>query len=147
MKFNKFLFLITACLIFPVAYINAQQDSNAVQQKTIKPDQATGDQLYIKFCLTCHQPDGNGVRGMYPPLAGNEKINGPIAELVPIVLFGLEGPVEVNGREFNQVMPAQGYLEDKQIADILTYIRSSWGNKASPVKTEDVTNLRKAGKP
>lgn len=147
MIIHKLLIMITLCLILPGAYCNIRQDQKPVQQKSGKDDQASGDQLYTKFCLTCHQPDGNGVRGMYPPLAGNEKITGPISELIPIVLFGLEGPVEVNGREYNQVMPAQGYLEDKQIAVILTYIRSSWGNKASPVKAEDVTKSRKAGKP
>lgn len=106
----------------------------------------TGQPEYVKYCLTCHQQDGNGVRGQFPPLAGNELITGPIDSLVRIVLFGLEGPVTVKGQEYNQVMPAQDYLTDQQIADVLTYIRSSWGNNAQAVKPEDVAATRKAGK-
>jgi mono/diheme cytochrome c family protein len=109
-------------------------------------DQLTGDKLYAKYCLTCHQADGNGVRGQFPPLAGNSKITGPAPDVIRIVLFGLEGPVTVNERDYNQLMPAQGYLKDEQIADILSYVRSSWGNKAPPVKPDDVAKTRKLGK-
>lgn len=106
----------------------------------------TGQAEYSKYCLTCHQQDGNGVRSQFPPLAGNEVITGPADSLIRIVLFGLEGPITVKGLEYNQLMPAQDYLTDQQIADVLTYIRSSWGNKAAAVKPEEVAELRKAGK-
>jgi mono/diheme cytochrome c family protein len=109
-------------------------------------DQLTGAQLYAKYCLTCHQADGNGVRGMFPPLAGNAKITGPSTDVIRIVLFGLEGPITVNERDYSQPMPPQGYLSDNQIADILTYIRSNWGNNAPPVKATDVAKTRKLGK-
>lgn len=108
--------------------------------------QTTPVQLYNKYCLTCHQQDGRGVRGMFPPLVGNEKITGSKTDLISIVLFGLEGPITVNGKDYNQPMPPQAYLNDKQIADILTYIRSSWGNKAPSVTQEEVLKIRKAGK-
>jgi mono/diheme cytochrome c family protein len=84
---------------------------------------------------------------MYPPLAGNMKVTGPSKDLITIVLFGLEGPIEVNGRDYNQVMPAQDYLNDNQISGILSYIRSSWGNKASPVSPAEIATIRKKGKP
>ena len=109
-------------------------------------DQLTGAQLYAKYCLTCHQADGNGVHGQFPPLAGNSKITGPATDVIRIVLFGLEGPITVNERDYNQLMPAQGYLTDKQIADILSYVRSNWGNKAPPIKPDDVAKTRKPGK-
>lgn len=83
---------------------------------------------------------------MFPPLSGNEKITGTSAELIRIVLFGMEGPIVVNGRDYNQLMPPQNYLTDKQIADILTYVRSSWDNKASAVTTAEVLKARKLGK-
>ncbi|HLN55104.1 MAG TPA: cytochrome c [Bacteroidales bacterium] len=105
-----------------------------------------GQDEYSKYCLTCHQQDGNGVRGQFPPLAGNEVITGPADSLIRIVLFGLEGPITVKGLEYNQLMPAQDYLTDQQIADVLTYIRSSWGNNAEAVKPENVAPIRKAGK-
>lgn len=110
-------------------------------------EQPGGNQLYIKHCLQCHQNDGKGVRGMFPPLAGNDKIKGPATDIIRIVLFGLDGPLTVNERDYNQPMPPQAYLTDKQIADILSYIRSSWGNQASKVTAADVGNVRKLGKP
>lgn len=109
-------------------------------------DQSTGDQLYAKHCLTCHQADGKGVRGQFPPLAGNAKITGPSSDVIRIVVFGLEGPITVNERDYNQLMPAQGYLTDDQIANILSYVRSNWGNKAPPVTPNDVAKSRKLGK-
>jgi len=107
--------------------------------------QLTGIQLYSKYCLTCHQTDGNGVRGMFPPLAGNAKVTGPPTEVVRIVLFGLQGPITVNGRDYNQPMPPQAYLSDKQIADVLNYVRNNWGNKAPQIKPETVGKERKSG--
>jgi mono/diheme cytochrome c family protein len=83
---------------------------------------------------------------MFPPLSGNEKITGPSSDIIRIVLFGLEGPITVNERDYNQPMPPQSYLTDKQLADILTYVRSSWDNKASPVTPEEVLKARKLGK-
>jgi cytochrome c len=112
---------------------------------SFQPKELTGMQLYSKYCLTCHQTDGTGVRGMFPPLAGNDKVTGAPAELIRIVLFGLQGPVKVNGRDYNQPMPPQGYLSDKQIADILNFIRNNWGNKAPQIKPETVGKERKSG--
>jgi mono/diheme cytochrome c family protein len=108
--------------------------------------QLTGDQLYTKYCLTCHQHDGNGVRGTFPPLAGNAKVTGTPTEIIRIVLFGLQGPITVNGRDYNQPMPPQAYLSDKQIADVLNYIRNNFGNKAALIQPQAVAKERKAGK-
>jgi mono/diheme cytochrome c family protein len=108
-------------------------------------EQTDGSQLYAKYCLTCHQVNGKGVRHMFPPLAGNEKITGKADDLIKIVLFGLQGPITVNETDYNQPMPPQAYLNDKQISDILTYIRSSWGNNAPPILASNVEKIRKQG--
>lgn len=113
----------------------------------VQTQQLTGSQLYTKYCMTCHQADGKGVRGMFPPLSGNPKVTGEPADIIRIVLFGLEGPITVNERDYNQPMPPQNYLSDTQIADILTYVRSSWDNKASAVTAGEVLKSRKLGKP
>lgn len=123
-----------------------QAPADTVKTVSVQPfSQGPGAEVYTKYCLACHQPDGNGMKGMFPPLAGNQKITGPSNELITIVLSGLQGPITVNGEEqnYSQVMPPQDYLTDQQIADVLTYIRSSWGNKASPVKPEEVAAIRK----
>jgi mono/diheme cytochrome c family protein len=150
MKVLKMITLLVACAVTIQLSGTFQQDkTKSLQNKsaTKTGEQLTGHQLFSKYCLSCHQADGAGVRNMFPPLAGNEKITGPSNDLIRIVLFGLEGPIEVNGRAYNQVMPAQDYLNDKQIADVLTYIRNTWGNKASPVKPDEVAKVRKLGKP
>lgn len=116
------------------------------QTDTKLQGQPSGNQLYSKYCKTCHQADGKGVRGMFPPLSGNAKVTGPSSDIIRIVLFGLDGPITVNERDYNQPMPPQKYLTDNQIADILTYVRSSWDNKASPVTPDEVLKVRKIGK-
>jgi mono/diheme cytochrome c family protein len=130
----------SAVLFFYSATSHSQTDTK------VQGQEPTGNQLYTKYCATCHQADGKGVRGMFPPLSGNEKVTGPSSEIIRVVLFGMEGPITVNGRDYNQPMPPQSYLKDKQIADILTYVRSSWDNKASPVTTDEVLKARKLGK-
>ena len=104
-----------------------------------------GKELYAKHCLPCHQTDGSGVPGMFPPLVNTEKVIGQPDSLIRIVLFGLKGPTEVAGQIYTQEMPAAGYLTDQEVAEILTWIRSSWGNKASAVTSKGVADMRKKG--
>ena len=113
--------------------------------KNTRGEQSTGNLLYNKYCLMCHQVNGSGVPGMFPPLAHNSKVTGPSTDLIRIVLFGLEGPIVVNGKDFNQSMPPQDYLNDKQISDILSFIRNSWGNKAPNITPAEVVKARKSG--
>ncbi|MFZ0282768.1 MAG: cytochrome c [Bacteroidales bacterium] len=101
-----------------------------------------GRELYSKHCLTCHQADGSGVRGMFPPLIRTDKVLGREDELITIIISGLKGPLEVAGETYEQEMPAAGYLTDQEIAAILTYVRNSWGNKASPVTPTAVAKVR-----
>jgi len=95
-------------------------------------------------CATCHQPDGKGLPGTFPPLAGSELLTGPAEKPIAIVLHGLNGPVTVAGAEYNGMMMPWGTLSDEQIAAILTYERSSWGNAASAVTAAEVAAVRKA---
>lgn len=95
------------------------------------PKARTGDQVYASVCLSCHQATGQGLTGVYPPLAGSEW---PVKEPsipIRIVLHGLMGEIEVAGTKYNNVMSPQGMLlNDQEIANVLNYVRSSWGNKA-----------------
>ena len=105
-----------------------------------------GGQLFTLYCSACHGADGKGATGgQFPPLAGSDWVLGDPARAVKIVLHGLHGEVEVDGRRFNLEMPPQGnVLPDDQIAAILTYARNSWGNKADPVTAEFVKATREA---
>jgi mono/diheme cytochrome c family protein len=105
-----------------------------------------GGQLFTLYCSACHGTDGKGATGgQFPPLAGSPWVLGDPSLSAKIVLHGLHGPVEVGGRTFNLEMPPQGgMLPDDQIAAILTYVRSSWGNKASAITGDFVKATRAA---
>jgi mono/diheme cytochrome c family protein len=112
---------------------------------------AQGKKTYEFVCGTCHGTDGLGKPGQYPPLAGSEWVNAKdFKRLAQIPLDGLGGSVHVKGQEWNASMAAMGVgLSDSDLAAVLTYIRSSWGNKADAVTADDVKSVRAAvaGKP
>ncbi|KAB2661741.1 MAG: c-type cytochrome [Verrucomicrobia bacterium] len=105
-----------------------------------------GQTVYEMACLPCHQPEGKGLPGVYPPLAGSEWVQGDPERLVKIVLHGLAGPVRVAGRDFGGgdavPMPAMEGLEDAQIADVLSYVRDTFGGKAGAVPAGVVGRVR-----
>jgi mono/diheme cytochrome c family protein len=105
-----------------------------------------GKKIYSANCAVCHQPNGLGAAGQgYPPLDGSEWVTGGTKRLGMIILKGLQGPITVKGQQYGTtVMQAwDTTLNDKKIADVMTYIRQEWGNKAGPVSPEGVAALRK----
>lgn len=96
-----------------------------------------GEKVFRSQCVACHQAEGTGVPGVYPPLAGSEWVEESPELLARILINGLNGPIEVKGNTYNGNMPAFGPggldLSDKQIAGVLTFIRQSWGHNASEV--------------
>jgi len=107
-----------------------------------------GETLYKTYCSACHAPDGKGANnGQFPPLANSEWVNGKPERFIQIVLHGLQGPIHVTGKKYNLVMPPHGAaFTDKQIADVITYVRSAFGNKGSAVTVPDVLAQREASK-
>ena len=111
-----------------------------------------GKEVYMKaaagggMCFTCHQPNGEGLAGQFPPLAGSDWVLGDKERLIKISMYGLMGEIEVNGVKYNNVMAPPGIppgsLTDDQIANVLTYIRNDWGNSASAVSAEEVATVR-----
>jgi mono/diheme cytochrome c family protein len=102
-----------------------------------------GALLYSAICQPCHQDGGVGVDGKYPPLAGSEWVAGDASIPVRIVLNGLTGPIQVKGKTIVNEMPAFGnQLSDAEIAAVVTYVRSSFGNKAGPADAKLVRELR-----
>ena len=110
---------------------------------SIDPAQMEIGKAQFLVCGACHGQNGEGTAAG-PPLAGSEWVTGPISNLVRIQLRGLKGPIEVAGKvyDFPAGMMALSYQTDEQVAAVLTYIRNSFGNKASAVKPEDVQSLR-----
>ena len=104
-----------------------------------------GKQVYATTCAACHQATGEGVAGVFPPLAGSEWVTGDEGKLALIILHGVTGPIEVAGETFNGMMPPWGgTMKDADIAAVITYVRSAWGNKAAPVTAAKVASLRAA---
>ena len=101
-----------------------------------------GAVVYKNVCNTCHQADGGGVPNLNPPLIKTQYVLGDKARLSHIVLAGLAEHIEIDGEEYKQPMPAQAHLTDQQIADVLTYVRNNFGNKASAVKVSEVQAVR-----
>jgi len=101
-----------------------------------------GADLYTQHCATCHGPQGEG-SGPFPPLAGSAWVTGEEETAIRILLNGLQGPVEVQGRSYRNVMPAFGRrLTDAEIAELLSYLRTSWGNDAEAVDPAEVREVR-----
>ena len=103
-----------------------------------------GKKLFSANCVTCHQANGQGQPGQFPPLAGSEFVLGDASNrLIAIVLKGLQGPVQVKGQAFNNAMqPWEGQYTDQQLAAILSYVRSDWGNNAPEIPPEAVKAMR-----
>lgn len=130
--------------IFNEESLGVAAATNAVQN--IDP-YVLGKRIFENTCVKCHQPDGLGVPGQYPPLVGSEWLLAPGTErIIRIVLDGLHGPITVKGMNFDNVMvPWRDALNDVQIAAVLTYVRGQkeWGNKAAPVTADEVADIRK----
>lgn len=124
---------------------NAQKPASKKPTATKAVAAPDGSKIFSTTCSVCHQMDGAGKEGLWPPLAGSEWVMGGEAKLVRIIIHGLTGPVEVAGETFSGAMPGWGaVLEDRDIAAVATYIRSAWGNKAAPITAAKVTSIRKA---
>ena len=112
---------------------------------TTPPASDDGEQIYMARCMSCHQTDGRGIAGVFPPLDETEWVNGDKGRLIRIVLQGLTGETTVQGVVYSGAMPPwQSFLNDEEIAAVLTYIRSAWNNNASAVTTQEVAAVRKA---
>lgn len=108
---------------------------------SILPTTAT-EELYKAKCAACHQATGAGIPSVFPPLAESEWVTGPAENLIRIQLRGLMGEITVKGTKYNSVMPPNATMTDDEVASVLTYIRSNFGNKADAVTAEMVKKYR-----
>jgi len=103
---------------------------------------AQGEAAYLANCAACHQPNGQGLPGAFPPLAESDYLKGDRKQVMAAALFGLSGPITVNGVDYNGVMPSLGHLTDADLAAALTYVFGSWGNDGAAVGEKEVAALR-----
>ncbi|HYK44310.1 MAG TPA: cytochrome c [Parafilimonas sp.] len=126
--------IVVALVFFALISVAAKQPPQTSKQR--------GNELYKKYCLTCHQANGTGVPRMNPPLIKTTYVTGDKKKLIKWVLQGSVQNIPIDGRTYSNNMPAQAYLTDQEIADVLTYVRSSFGNKATPVTAAEVKTVR-----
>ncbi|MBR7793698.1 nitrite reductase, copper-containing [Undibacterium sp. FT147W] len=109
---------------------------------TLQDQVLAGKALFEGTCSVCHQSNGAGLPGVFPPLTKSDYLNADHQRAIKVVLQGLSGKVTVNGSEFNSVMPPMNQLNDDEVANILTYILNSWDNKGGQIKSDDVKAIR-----
>lgn len=125
---RKFLII---CLAFFVIML-----SSFCQEFDLKASMERGKAIYETQCITCHMPEGEGLAGVYPPVAKSDYLSDK-NRLVKVILFGVRGPMKVNGVEYNGEMIGIS-LDDEQVSDVLNYVRNSWGNKGAAILPKDI---------
>jgi nitrite reductase (NO-forming) len=129
------LYSFTITSTDPITTAKFQEDALA---KSIKEGKA----LYTSYCSMCHQPEGQGIAGAFPPLAKSDYLMADTKRAIGIVKNGLQGEITVNGKKYNNVMPAQA-LDDQQVAHVLNYVRNSWGNKGKIITAAEAKAVPK----
>jgi len=115
---------------------------NPIQSSSLQKSKAAGEKVYKKFCISCHQADGGGVPHLTPPLINTSYVLGDKETMIKILLNGLKN-VDIDEESYSNPMPPLGsVLKDQQIADVLTYVRNSFGNKAAAVTVAEVKEVR-----
>ena len=147
MKYYGFLLLFllfTGCKTDPK---NQEEEYRIPSHNTAKTmsaeDQsiARGKKVYADFCLRCHMPEGQGVPNIYPPLASTNWLTEKRKESLHAVKYGLNGEIEVNGKTYDNVMLPMG-LSDREIADVMNYVMTSFGNtQENPVTEKEVSEI------
>ena len=132
------IFLVFVAVMISLSAVTAQTNN-----KLTAASVARGKIIYLQRCMVCHQADGGGVPKLNAPLDGSTAVNGAnIAKLVKNIVKGFNDRVEIDGEFYENAMPAAADLTDAQIADVLTFIRTSWSNKAGPVTLMQVKQIR-----
>ena len=103
-----------------------------------------GKELFMGTCSTCHQGNGEGMAGVFPPLAASDYIKADPTSVPRVILHGMQGKVTVNGTDYDSIMPPMNQLTDDEVANISTYVLNSWNNPGGKVSKEEVAKIRKA---
>lgn len=144
------ILLLAGCYAFVDDKTPPEWDGAADAQQNAADVAAAGGPGAAVFnakCAVCHQTNGKGIPGVYPPLSGSAIATGDPHRPIKIVLHGFHGPIERDGKKYNGVMqPWKDVLSNQEIADVLTFVRSSWGNSAPEVSPETVKEVREATK-
>ena len=139
----RYLYFFLICI---PAILKAQSDREgnhcAVQKSPFKISMDSGKIVYSNKCLSCHQSNGLGIEGINPPLNG-KLVTGNKTKLIGMIVNGQHSQQEIDGKQYQNIMHGNAEIKDQEIAYLLTFIRNSFGNKASSVKVTEVKSARK----
>ena len=139
----KKIFLIVTLSITTIICVTAQTKKAKTKAPQANASSAQrGNIIYQKECLSCHQADGGGVPHLNPPLYESTDVVGDKKKIISIVLKGMTDRVPIDGEYYSNNMAPHPELSNQQVADVLTFIRSNWGNKASAVTPAEVQAVR-----
>ena len=127
-----------------LAAVTKATQSAAAGTLSIDDQAKAGEGLFAGTCSVCHQANGAGLPGVFPPLAKSDFLAADVGRATRAVLQGLTGKVTVNSQEYNSVMPPMNQLNDDEVANILTYVLNSWGNAGGRVTKDEVKKQRAA---
>ncbi|MEN0054193.1 MAG: cytochrome c [Mucilaginibacter sp.] len=148
MHLKKFSLLILA-FVLSTAALQAQTKHKTLKKSPavgLKASVAAGQKVFSQYCVSCHQADGLGVPHMNPPLVKTTYVLGDKTKLIKIVLNGFDEDVEINGDKYSNSMASHDFLKDQEIADVLTFVRNSFGNKAPAITMAQVKAVRATNK-
>jgi len=123
-------------LLFTLTMVSCGGDKSVNEQTLDRLDQkelqlyTNGRQLYTRYCQNCHMEDGQGLGQLIPPLAKADYLINDLSRAARLIKYGQKGPIEVNGKTYNQPMPANPKLTNQEIQMLLTYIGNAWGNSS-----------------
>ena len=126
LKYLPFLSLLASC---------QSQEKVKLEQYYIG-----GKEIFEKNCANCHQKDGKGLQNLYPPIAGSDYLKDK-SKVILTIKNGLTGEIIVNGKSYNQPMPANSHLQNLDIAEVVTYIYNEWGNEQKITTVEEVAKV------
>jgi nitrite reductase (NO-forming) len=121
---------------------SALKEEPAAQGDGLAARMKRGQATYLGICSTCHQKDGKGLPGVFPPLEKSDYLMADKERSIRLTLAGLTGPIKVNGKDYSGVMPPLANLTDHEVADVLSYVRNTFGNKGDAVKDSEVAAVR-----
>lgn len=152
---RKLIFLLTAIAAFAIGCGGNQPTSDNSQQAPANntaaapvdnSPYASGKAVYQRTCIVCHQPDGTGMEGTYPPLSKSDYLLGDKNRAIHQVIKGSSYSIKVNGKEYHGVMPPQSNLKDDEIAAVLNYVTHNFDNNGYSVTEQDVKAVRDTAK-
>lgn len=113
-----------------------------IEDNLLRTADPGGETLYANYCQACHQSDAQGMEGLFPPLADNDRVSGPKEYIISVILRGLDGALTIDGERYDHPMPPMDDLSDREIAEIATWVRQNFENRGDAVAPEDVASVR-----